>query len=501
MANLELNKPITPETIFPIASISKSFTAMSALLGSERGELSLDDEVQKYIPDWADRDGHITIRHLLTHTSGLRDAFTLLGWAAPSESAGDQNQDIVRMLSRQRGLNFPPGTEYQYNNGGYNLLASLVQRATGQSLPAFADANIFKPLEMMHSSFPDDTATLGQNSALRYSRQLDGWHRVKDSPGPAIVGNAGMYSTVDDLLRWVENFETTRVGTRDTLAAMQKPTVLKDGTSTPHGLGFALGQYRGAATVETSGADRGTASEVARFPGQRFAVAVLCNEDSVVMGGLARVNPDIFINGIADIYLGDVLEPTGVLTQNVPSQKPVKLSDTELSEASGLYRYVSRDWPVLMTVSHGMLMLRSYYQDDSDLELMPIGGNRFLLEGSVPLEFIPARGDRSKEWHEGSDARVWQPVMFALQAAALPSYTGKYRSDELGVTYTLDARDTALVVQAAGRPPVTIAPFSKDVFVGDGVGIMKFTRDQGGAVTGMTVNRDAARGVRFDRVK
>ena len=110
MANLERHVPITPETVFPIASTSKSFTAMSVVLAAERGQLSLDDEVQKYIPEWLDRDDHITIRHLLTHTGGLRDAFTLLGWAPPSESAGDQNEGIVRMLSRQRGLNFKPGT-------------------------------------------------------------------------------------------------------------------------------------------------------------------------------------------------------------------------------------------------------------------------------------------------------------------------------------------------------------------------------------------------------
>src|SRR5262245_45958413 len=130
LANIERGTPITPDTVFAIASISKSFTAMSVLLAAEHGQLSLDDEVQKYIPDWADRDDHITLRHLITHTSGLRDAFTLLGWAPASESAGDENEAIVRMLTRQRGLNFAPGSQYEYNNGGYNLLASILKRAT-----------------------------------------------------------------------------------------------------------------------------------------------------------------------------------------------------------------------------------------------------------------------------------------------------------------------------------------------------------------------------------
>jgi CubicO group peptidase (beta-lactamase class C family) len=125
---------------------------MSLPLAAERGLLSLDDEVQKYIPEWMGRAEHITIRRLLTHTSGVRDAFTLLGWAPIGENAGDPNEAIVRMLARQRGLNFSPGTEYQYNNGGYNLLATIVKRATGQSLGALADANIFKPLGIVKFS-------------------------------------------------------------------------------------------------------------------------------------------------------------------------------------------------------------------------------------------------------------------------------------------------------------------------------------------------------------
>jgi len=169
MANLELNVPNTPETVFAIASITKSFTAMSVLLAAEHGQLSLDDEVQKYIPDWQYRDDHITIRHLLTHTSGLRDAFALLGWAPLSESSGDYNEAIVRILARQHGLNFPPGTEYQYNNGGYNLLATILKRATGQSLGKFADVNIFKPLGMAHTLVHDDMTQPVPNRASGYT--------------------------------------------------------------------------------------------------------------------------------------------------------------------------------------------------------------------------------------------------------------------------------------------------------------------------------------------
>ena len=170
MADIDLGVPMTPSTVLAVASVSKSFTAMSVLLAVQNGKLSLDDEVQKYIPEWADKDDHITIRHLITHTSGLRDAFTLLGW---SPIFGDVNKGIVTVLARQQGLNFPPGTEYSYNNGGYNLLASILERATGQPLRVFADANIFKPLGMTHSSFMDEPSTLmaGRAPGLHKTRR------------------------------------------------------------------------------------------------------------------------------------------------------------------------------------------------------------------------------------------------------------------------------------------------------------------------------------------
>ena len=227
-----------------------------------------------------------------------------------------------------------------------------------------------------------------------------------------------MYSTVGDLLTWTENFDHPRVGTPEMFASMQKPTVLTDGTTSLYGLGVPIGDYRGAPAFEFSGGDRGMATKVMRFPQQRFSVAALCNEDSVVTGGMSRVNPDVFTNGIADIYLADVLRPVDVAAP-VPAaaQSPVKLSEADLAEKAGLYRVVGRDLPILFTVNHGALMLRSYYADDWDFEITPIGANRFMFQNTAAWEFIPAAADRPKEWHQG-DA-VLQPVTLTLPASQL----------------------------------------------------------------------------------
>jgi CubicO group peptidase (beta-lactamase class C family) len=508
MANLERGVPITPETVFPIASISKAFTAMSVLLAAEHGQLSLDDEVQKFIPEWVDREDHVTIRHLLTHTSGLRDAFTLLGWAPPSESAGDQNEGIVRMLARQRGLNFAPGTKYEYNNGGYNLLASILKRATGQSLRAFADGSIFKPLGMTRSHFHDDPTMLVPNRASGYTRTLDSWRLAKEEGG--IVGNAGMYSTVGDLLRWTQNFTDVRVGSPALIAAMQTPAVLNDGTATGGGMGFALGEYRGVRIVETAGGGPGIATEVMRYPDQRLVVAVLCNEDSVATGGMARVNPDMFTNGIADIYIADALAPVAASPASAttppprPATKPVTLSAEEVSDMTGLYRFVLQDWPILISAGRGVLLWRSYYLEDFDYELTPVGANRFLFNGNVPFEFVPSTAGKPKQWRivdSPGDLGLVLPVTFVPPASELSSYTGDYHSDQIGVTFTVERRGSVLALKNGGWVDTSVQGFSKDVFAGDVVGIVKFSRDARGTVTGFSLNRGGARDVRFDRVR
>ena len=242
MASLERKVPITSSTVFHLASITKSFTAMSVLLAAERGLLSLDDDVSKYIPDWSNREHRVTIRHLLTHTSGLRDAYVLQGWAPNN---GNSNDAFIKILSRQRGLNSVPGAEYQYNNGGYLLLGKILERASGQTLGAFADANIFKPLGMTGAYFNGDPVRTAPDHASGYSPKANGWRLLPEGSGYA--GNAGMMSSVRDLLLWANNFADARVGTPALLARMQTATVLTGGQTTQTRNGVRHWQLSGCA--------------------------------------------------------------------------------------------------------------------------------------------------------------------------------------------------------------------------------------------------------------
>jgi len=288
---------------------------------------------------------------------------------------------------------------------------------------------------------------------------------------------------------------------------MQTPAPLKDGTTTGGGMGFALGEYRGVRMIKTAGGDHGMATEVMLYPDQRLAVAVLCNEDNVVMGGMARVNPDVFTNGIADIYIANALAPAAARpnapASAPPKSSPVTLSAAEVSEMTGLYRFVLQDWPIQISAGRGVLLSRSYYLEGFDYELTPVGANRFLFNGNLQVAFVPATAGKPKQWRlvdSPGDQGLILPVTFVPSASELPSYTGDYHSDEIGVTFTVEKRGSVLALKNGGWVNTPVHGFSKDVFVGDVVGIVKFSRDARGMVMGFTLNRGAAHDVRFDRI-
>jgi CubicO group peptidase (beta-lactamase class C family) len=216
---------------------------------------------------------------LLTHTSGLRDGFTLHELNAARDDVFD-NDVMVKILARTRGLNFTPGTEFQYNNSAYAVLASIVSRVSGQSLRAFSEANIFKPLGMAHTHFHDDPSMIVPNRVSGYHRDGSGLHLASENG--RIIGNAGLQTTVGNLLLWEQNFAEVRVGDRALITAMQTPAIptgWSDGSF--YGFGLEIAQYRGLRTIGHGGGDRGIAAYVVRYPEQGFAVALLCNLDNI----------------------------------------------------------------------------------------------------------------------------------------------------------------------------------------------------------------------------
>jgi CubicO group peptidase (beta-lactamase class C family) len=249
MADIEHGVPITPATVFDIASVSKQFTAFAIYLLAQEGKLSLDDDVRKYVPELNDFGQVITLGHLLHHTSGLRDHTSLQGLAGwRSYEDVSTEDDVLNITWRQRALNYLPGDEFLYSNTGFVLLGLIVQRLSGQSIARFEQERIFAPLKMRHTVVHENYGDLVSGRADSYVKEGDGRFRYVAS-SESYVGPGGLLSTVGDLTRWGWNLDDGQVGGGELVEQMQVPAPLKGGKPGTYGAGLFVGEYRGLKTV------------------------------------------------------------------------------------------------------------------------------------------------------------------------------------------------------------------------------------------------------------
>ena len=282
MADLEHHIPLTPQSVFYMASVSKQFTALSILLLERDGKLQLEDRVRTYLPELPEYAAGITIRQLLHHTSGLRDYLTLSGLAGNPPDYVITERGVLNTLARQMRLNFEPGDEHLYSNSGYVLLSIIVHRVSGRPLDEFARERIFTPLGMRNTRFQHDHSAPIPGRAIGYVRRGETW-RIANSLLD-VVGDGGMYSTVDDMLRWAAAFERPEFS--PLLSRMQQPGTLKNGNAIANGYGMGLSQgtYRGVLTVSHSGALAGYRTNFVRVPGEKLTVVTLCNNATANVG-------------------------------------------------------------------------------------------------------------------------------------------------------------------------------------------------------------------------
>src|SRR5437870_6159040 len=301
LANLEENVPITPESVFDIGSTSKQFTAASILLLEERGKLSVNDDIRKYIPELPDYGQKITILHLLNHTSGLRDYLTLMDLAGINTDSVTTDEDALQIIFRQKALNFAPGSDWLYSNTGFFLLSVIVKRASGKTLREFAAENIFAPLGMDHTQFRDDHTSLIANRAMAYEAKEKGAGYRLDVSYFEQTGDGAVHTSVEDLLKWDENFYSGQVGGKEFLSQIQAPSKLNSGKVLDYAKGLFIQDYRGLHAVSHGGAWGGYRAELLRFPEQHFSVACLCN--------LGSARPSNRAQRVADVYLASLMKP------------------------------------------------------------------------------------------------------------------------------------------------------------------------------------------------
>ena len=481
-ANLEYDVPITERSIFESGSVAKQFTAAAIVLLAQDGKLSLDDDVRRYLPEVPDFGETIRIRHLLTHTSGLRDQWELLG----IEGRGPATQvhspaTTLDLVIHQRALNFPPGTEYSYSNTGYALLGVIVQRVSGQSLDAFTQARLFKPLGMTHTRWRDDFTAVVKGRTTAYDGTAERGFST-DMPFTNMIGNGGLLTTVGDLLIWNENFFNPTVGGRAFVDTMQTRMVLRSGRRITYALGLDVGSYDGVAEVSHSGSTAGYRTFLARYPDQHVSLAVLCNVGSA--------NPVALGHQVADLM---ITKPAAAAQSGAAA---VALTESQLEHWAGTYVDRRTDRALRLAARGGKLV----NEDAANFDLRATSPKTFRLPGDADLTFTGAAPARAATIiRPGADTTVLTEAHAPpLTAARLAEYAGTYISDELDVKLVVAVNDGRLVLRRRPADEMQMRPIYEDDF-GTPIGSLRFSRDASGRVTGFGVFSGRIRDVRFSK--
>ncbi|MGB3863052.1 MAG: serine hydrolase domain-containing protein [Candidatus Aminicenantaceae bacterium] len=501
MANLEYNIPITSKSIFRIGSTSKQFAAMCMVLLEEEGKLSLDDSLRKFFPQMPNYAENVTIRHLIHHTSGIRDYLTLAEIAGMRDDDYFSDAEVVDLLARQKELNFRPGEEHLYSNSGYFLLSQIIKKASGKSLREYAEEKIFQPLGMTNTHFHDDHTKIVKNRASGYAPQKGGGFVISMTTLP-MTGDGGVFTSVEDLFFWDLNFYDNRLGKsgQALIEKIQTPGVLNSGKKLDYAFGLGIGEHKGLRIVSHGGAFVGFRADMLRFPDQRFSVICLAN--------LSTFNPSVMVKRVADIYLADLFkEESGDKEKTAPDKsKIIKLTESELKNKTG--NYYDRERDVLWTV----VLVKDQLQVRAPITrfmISPISPTRFVAEEfPIRLEIEFEKNEETQTyvvhaWTEGKKQGMYEPIKVTEPTPEeLEVYIGKYYSEELGTAYILRLKKGKLYMRHENPyksyPKAALKPTFMDSFQVERWKLI-FIRNEEKDIIGFKVNAGRVQNILFEK--
>lgn len=494
-ANLEYDVLNTTSTIFHVASLAKQFTAFSILLLQEEGKLSLDDDIRKYIPEVPDFGHTITLRHLATHTSGLRDQWNLLLIAGVRPDDVITNEHVLALIAEQKELNFPPGEEYLYCNTGYSLLAEVVARVSGQRFAEFTHDRIFSPLNMVNTSFHDDHEKIIKHRAYSYYSR-DGVDYSKRVLSYANVGPTNLLTTVEDLSLWIMNFENAQVGSPEIFEQMTTEAKLNNGKTFGGGLGLFMNDQIGISEIEHGGADAGFRVQLSMFPSQGLGVIVLSNN--------ARCDTRSLASEVADFYLKEIQEEGKDVASKDTQRKYIKLRPEAMESFVGHYWTKEHAYTRKIYLKNDTLM--HFRGENNESPLAAIGKNEFQVM-NVPVNALlrfERDGDEITliETVDGGMPKIlerYAPVQYATEDWL--KYEGEYYSEELKTVYVIEWDENKLTAHHMRMGSIELTMIKHNFFKADRgfFGSVEFLRDDAENVTGFRLSDGRVRDLLFEK--
>ncbi|WP_073226081.1 serine hydrolase [Pedobacter caeni] len=500
-ADVNHQSDITADTKFQIGAMSKQFTAFAILLLEEQGKLSLSDDVHKYIPQLPDYGYPITLKQLLSQSSGFADFSALkeiAGWRSKDVFT---QQDALDLILQQKKLDHIPGTKFSQTASGLILLTEVVKQVTGQTLAAFAQQHIFQPLGMTNTLFYDDNQLILPNVARSYQVEKNG---LKNNPiNYSIIGTTNLYTSAADLSRWYLNFENPKIGSKKLIKKLTSPVTLNDGSSTynPTAGRLLYGQQyqhaeRGVPKIWTYGLEGGYASNIFVFPHQ--------NVTSFVLGNNNRYNGGLTMNMAIEV-LGDIFPAPARIDFN--KLKTIKLTRRQLETYSGHYWDNENATARRVYVKNDTLHYQSSDGNNGDL-LVPVSENVFqmVVDGDdVILVKFRKEGGRMKMVYTSGESdeyvhEAYTPIKHT--AAALDEFKGTFYNHALKTTYTFSQNEKGLFTSNKNQPLISLSPIQADLFLSNSrnFGSVRFARDQQKNITGFYINSDRIKNLFFEKL-
>lgn len=484
LADLERDVAITSESVFDAGSVRKQFIAAAILLLVEEGKLSLTDDVRTHIPQLPDYGHKITVDHLLTHTSGIRDWQPLLNLAG-----GDP--DAMTMILRQRELNFVPGEEWSYSNSGYVLLPEIVARVSGMPFSEFAQKRLFEPLGMKSTKWVDDPLIVVKNRALAYSKEDGGW-KMDMYLGNDRGGAGALLTTAVDLVTWNDALAASRVGTFVS-EKLREPAVLNNGRKLTYARGLRVEPFRrGGRLVWHSGGAAGYSTIAGHLPEHGISIAIMCNQD-----GGAR---PAYSARIVDLLL-----PATTAEKDAEDAKVVAapVAAAELTGRTGLFFDEKTGQPIRLNINDNALTIVGGGR------LVALAADRFrnerpslffMSEAEFELHFLSADQFEIKT-KEGNTRRYRRAKADSATAADLQAFAGRYQSEELMAVFEITPGEGSLLGRANERPgpPFEFKPVDRDTFQFAGL-ILRFKRNEAGHVVGLDFSNPMLPNAKFTRL-
>lgn len=490
MANLEYNIPNSASSVFRIGSTSKQFTAACIILLAEEGKLSIDDNLKKIFPDFPDYAQNITVRHLLNHTSGIRDYLQLANIKGLGNDDFYTDDDVMNWLVNQSDLNFAPGDEFLYSNSGYWLLGQIVNKVSGMNMADFAKKEIFDPLKMNNTHFHNDHTQIVKNRASGYGPNGEDSFKI-DMTTLDMIGDGGIFTTINDIKKWDDAYYNSTVLSKAFWQEMTKQGVLNNGKVIEYASGLIIGEYKGLKTIRHGGAMAGFRAELLRFPEEHLSIAILANRGDA--------GPSRKANQVADVLLAKKIDEK----YKIPKIETPK-EEFLLYQLVGKYK-LKHMLGLIVSISiknDSLNVLQSW--DKKSYNLVRTSGNTFQIPGK---EGISITFSNLMEGHtqrlsvvlpNGKEKKAERINEFDISSVDLNDYSGSYYSKELDVTYNFAVENGILMVRIGNKHSTTDCTIiGIDQLVTE-LGLVRFLRTDN-VISGFVLDSGRVKNLKFKK--